>query len=233
MWRLRVWFVDASGTISYTGAWMRSPNETAIFAFTEALRGLSDAQITHVDVSRRYPYASQVPQGRDRGISVLVHRATDNTNNTNTELDAFPMWLPESRIDAARALWGYPTLVQDYASKSGYNIDNPAPGDGEPVSLDNEYPDDTDDYYLVAIRRNFWHKLLRDARAYNTLSLTLPSEQARRVRLDIRDLFLGVPMREVLERLDRIIELLENGGNANTDEIRRLLLQIIAALGSS
>jgi len=196
------------------------------------LRGLSDAQITHVDVSRRYPYASQVPQGRDRGISVLVHRATDNTN-TNTELDAFPMWVPESGIDAARALWGYPTLVQDYASKSGYNIDNPAPGDGEPVSLDNEYPDDTDDYYLVAIRRNFWHKLLRDARAYNTLSLTLPSEQARRVRLDIRDMFLGVPMREVLERLDRIIELLENGGNANTDEIRRLLLQIIAALGSS
>jgi hypothetical protein len=232
MWRLRVWFVDASGTVSYTGAWMRSPNETAIFAFTEALRGLSDAQITHVDVSRRYPYASQVPQGRDRGISVLVHRATDNTN-TNTELDAFPMWVPESGIDAARALWGYPTLVQDYASKSGYNIDNPAPGDGEPVSLDNEYPDDTDDYYLVAIRRNFWHKLLRDARAYNTLSLTLPSEQARRVRLDIRDMFLGVPMREVLERLDRIIELLENGGNANTDEIRRLLLQIIAALGSS
>jgi hypothetical protein len=46
-------------------------------------------------------------------------------------------------------------------------------------------------------------------------------------------MFLGVPMREVLERLDRIIELLENGGNANTDEIRRLLLQIIAALGSS
>jgi hypothetical protein len=75
--------------------------------------------------------------------------------------------------------------------------------------------------------------LLRDARAYNTLAMTLPDRQARRVRLDIRDLFLGVPMREVLERLDRIIELLENGGNANTDEIRRLLLQIIAALGSS
>jgi len=231
MWRLRVWFVDASGTVSYTGAWMRSPNETAIFAFTEALRGLSDAQITHVDVSRRYPYASQVPQGRDRGISVLVHRATDN--NTNTELDAFPMWVPESGIGAARSLWGYPTLVQDYASKAGYNIDNPAPGDGEPQSLDNEYPDDTDDYYLIALRRNFWHKLLRDARAYNTLSLTLPEVQARRVRLDIRDLFLGVPMREVLERLDRIIELLEGSDGANTDEIRRLLLQIIAALGSS
>jgi hypothetical protein len=223
--------VDASGTISYTGAWLRSPNEAAIFAFTEALRGLSDAQITHVDVSRRYPYASQVPQGRDRGISVLVHRATDN--NTNTELDAFPMWVPESGIGAARSLWGYPTLVQDYASKAGYNIDNPAPGDGEPQSLDNEYPDDTDDYYLIALRRNFWHKLLRDARAYNTLSLTLPEVQARRVRLDIRDLFLGVPMREVLERLDRIIELLEGSDGANTDEIRRLLLQIIAALGSS
>jgi hypothetical protein len=107
------------------------------------------------------------------------------------------------------------------------------PEDGEPQSLDNEYPDDTDDYYLVAIRRNFWHKLLRDARAYNTLSLTLPEVQARRVRLDIRDLFMGVPMREVIERLDRIIELLENGGNANTDEIEQLLLQIIAALGSS
>jgi hypothetical protein len=231
MWRLRVWFVDASGTISYTGAWLRSPNETAIFAFVNALRGLSDAQITHVDVLRRFPYDSQVPSGRDRGISVLVHRATDN--NTNTELDAFPMWVPESGIDAARALWGYPTLVQDYASKAGYNIDNPTPGDGEPVSLDNEYPDDTDDYYLIAIRRNFWHRLLRDARAYNTLSLTLPEVQARRVRLDIRDLFMGVPMREVIERLDRIIELLEGGGGANTDEIEQLLLQIIAALGSS
>ena len=233
MWRLRVWFRDISGTVSYTGAWLRSPNETAIFAFVEALRALSDAQITHVDVLRRFPYDSQVPSGRDRGISVLVHRATDNTNNTNTELDAFPMWVPEADSGLARDLWGHSVLVRDYASRAGYNIDNPTPGDGEPVSLDNEYPDDTDDYYLVAIRRNFWHKLLRDARAYNTLSLTLPSEQARRVRLDIRDLFLGVPMREVLERLDRIIELLEGGGGANTDEIEQLLLQIIAALGST
>jgi hypothetical protein len=209
---------------------MRSPNETAIFAFVSALRGLSDAQITHVDVMRRFPYSSQLPSGRDRGISVLVHRAVDSGG---PELDAFPMWVPESEIDAARSLWGYPTLAQDYASKAGYNIDNPAPGDGEPVSLDNEYPDLTDDYYLVAVRRNFWHRLLRDARAYNTLAMTLPDQQARRVRLDIRDLFLGVPMREVLERLDRIIELLENGGGANTDEIQQLLLQIIAALGSS
>ena len=231
MWRLRVWFRDISGTVSYTGAWLRSPDETAIFAFVNALRGLSDAQITHVDVLRRFPYASQVPAGRDRGIAVLVHRAVDPVDGT--ELDAYPMWVPESGIDAARSLWGYPTLVQDYASKAGYNIDNPTPGDGEPVSLDNEYPDDTDDYYLVAIRRNFWHKLLRDARAYNTLSLTLPDVQARRVRLDIRDLFMGVPMREVIERLDRIIELLEGGGGANTDEIEQLLLQIIAALGST
>jgi hypothetical protein len=231
MWRLRVWFRDISGTVSYTGAWLRSPDETAIFAFVNALRGLSDAQITHVDVLRRFPYASQVPAGRDRGIAVLVHRAVDPVDGT--ELDAYPMWVPESGIDAARSLWGYPTLVQDYASKAGYNIDNPTPGDGEPVSLDNEYPDDTDDYYLVAIRRNFWHKLLRDARAYNTLSLTLPEVQARRVRLDIRDLFMGVPMREVIERLDRIIELLEGGGGANTDEIEQLLLQIIAALGST
>jgi len=231
MWRLRVWFRDISGTVSYTGAWLRSPNETAIFAFVNALRALSDAQITHVDVFRRFPYDSQVPSGRDRGIATLVHRAVDSFGGP--ELDAFPMWVPESGIDAARSLWGYPTLVQDYASKAGYNIDNPTPGDGEPVSLDNEYPDDTDDYYLVAIRRNFWHRLLRDARAYNTLSLTLPEVQARRVRLDIRDLFMGVPMREVIERLDRIIELLEGGGGANTDEIEQLLLQIIAALGSS
>ena len=231
MWRLRVWFRDISGTVSYTGAWLRSPDETAIFAFVNALRGLSDAQITHVDVLRRFPYASQVPAGRDRGIAVLVHRAVDPVDGT--ELDAYPMWVPESGIDAARSLWGYPTLVQDYASKAGYNIDNPTPGDGEPVSLDNEYPDDTDDYYLVAIRRNFWHKLLRDARVYNTLSLTLPEVQARRVRLDIRDLFMGVPMREVIERLDWIIELLDGGGGANTDEIEQLLMQIIAALGST
>jgi hypothetical protein len=232
MWRLRVWFVDASGTVSYTGAWMRSPNETAIFAFTEALRGLSDAQITHVDVSRRYSYASQVPQGRDRGVGMFVQPAY-NPNNPDVVSDAFPMWVPESDFDAIRNLWGYPITARGFVSRAGYDMIEVLPEDGEPQSLDNEYPDDTDDYYLIAIRRNFWHKLLRDARAYNTLSLTLPSEQARRVRLDIRDLFLGVPMREVLERLDRIIELLENGGNANTDEIRRLLLQIIAALGSS
>jgi len=231
MWRLRVWFRDISGTVSYTGAWLRSPNETAIFAFTEALRALSDAQITHVDVLRRFPYDSQVPSGRDRGIATIVHRAVDPVDGT--ELDAYPMWVPEADSGLARDLWGHSVLVRDYASRAGYNIDNPTPGDGEPVSLDNEYPDDTDDYYLVAIRRNFWHKLLRDARAYNTLSLTLPEVQARRVRLDIRDLFMGVPMREVIERLDRIIELLEGGGGANTDEIEQLLLQIIAALGSS
>jgi len=231
MWRLRVWFRDISGTVSYTGAWLRSPNETAIFAFVNALRGLSDAQITHVDVLRRFPYDSQVPSGRDRGIATLVHRAVDPVDGT--ELDAYPMWVPEADSGLARDMWGHLVLVRDYASRAGYNIDNPAPGDGEPVSLDNEYPDDTDDYYLIALRRNFWHKLLRDARAYNTLSLTLPEAQARRVRLDIRDLFMGVPMREVIERLDRIIELLEGGGGANTDEIRRLLLQIIAALGSS
>jgi hypothetical protein len=210
---------------------LRSPNETAIFAFVEALRALSDAQITHVDVLRRFPYDSQVPSGRDRGIATLVHRAVDPVDGT--ELDAYPMWVPEADSGLARDLWGHSVLVRDYASRAGYNIDNPTPGDGEPVSLDNEYPDDTDDYYLIAIRRNFWHKLLRDARAYNTLSLTLPEVQARRVRLDIRDLFMGVPMREVIERLDRIIELLEGGGGANTDEIEQLLLQIIAALGSS
>jgi hypothetical protein len=231
MWRLRVWFRDISGTVSYTGAWLRSPNETAIFAFVEALRALSDAQITHVDVLRRFPYDSQVPSGRDRGIATIVHRAVDPVDGT--ELDAYPMWVPEADSGLARDLWGHSVLVRDYASRAGYNIDNPTPGDGEPVSLDNEYPDDTDDYYLVAIRRNFWHKLLRDARAYNTLSLTLPEVQARRVRLDIRDLFMGVPMREVIERLDRIIELLEGGGGANTDEIEQLLLQIIAALGST
>jgi hypothetical protein len=231
MWRLRVWFRDISGTVSYTGAWLRSPNETAIFAFVEALRGLSDAQITHVDVLRRFPYDSQVPSGRDRGIATLVHRAVDPVDGT--ELDAYPMWVPEADSGLARDLWGHSVLVRDYASRAGYNIDNPTPGDGEPLSLDNEYPDLSDDYYLIAIRRNFWHRLLRDARAYNTLSLTLPEVQARRVRLDIRDLFMGVPMREVIERLDRIIELLEGGGGANTDEIEQLLLQIIAALGSS
>jgi hypothetical protein len=231
MWRLRVWFRDISGTVSYTGAWLRSPNETAIFAFVNALRALSDAQITHVDVLRRFPYDSQVPSGRDRGIATLVHRAVDPVDGT--ELDAYPMWVPEADSGLARDLWGHSVLVRDYASRAGYNIDNPTPGDGEPVSLDNEYPDDTDDYHLIAIRRNFWHRLLRDARAYNTLSLTLPEVQARRVRLDIRDLFMGVPMREVIERLDRIIELLEGGGGANTDEIEQLLLQIIAALGST
>jgi hypothetical protein len=229
MWRLRVWFRDISGTLSYTGAWLRSPNETAIFAFVNALRGLSDAQITHVDVLRRFPYDSQVPSGRDRGIATLVHRAVDPSGST--ELDAYPMWVPEADSGLARDLWGHSVLVRDYASRAGYNIDNPTPGDGEPVSLDNEYPDLTDDYYLIAIRRNFWHKLLRDARAYNTLSMTLPDEQARRARLDILDLFRGIPMQEILQRLDTIIQLLQDD-SANTDEVEQFLLQIIAALGA-
>jgi hypothetical protein len=228
-WRLRVWFQDASGSKSFTGAWMRSPNETAIFAFVEALRGLSDAQITHVDVSRRYPYTSQVPSGQDRGIAVLVHRAINPFDSS--ELDAFPMWVPEADVGFARDLWGYPIGARGFASHAGYFIEDPQYGDGEPVSLDNEYPDDSEDYYLIAIRRNFWHRLLRDARAYNTLSFTLPDAQARRVRLDIRDLFRGIPMYEILQRLDTIIQLLQEG-SANTDEIEQFLLQIIAALGA-
>lgn len=208
---------------------MRSPNEAAIFAFVEALRGLSDAQITHVDVSRRYPYTSQVPSGRDRGLAVLVHRAVDPAGSP--ELDAFPMWVPEADIAYARDLWGYPVGARGFVSHAGYFIDDPQLDDGEPISLDNEYPDDTNDYYLIAIRRNFWHKLLRDARAYNTLSFTLPDAQARRVRLDIRDLFRGVPMQEVLQRLDTIIRLLQNSSE-NTDEVEQLLLQLIAALGA-
>jgi hypothetical protein len=208
---------------------MRSPSETAIFAFVEALRGLSSAQITHVDISRRYPYTSQAPAGRDRGIAVLTHRAVDPFGGS--ELDAFPMWVPESGIGYANDLWGYPTAARGYVSRAGYNIVDPVPADGEPQSLDNEYPDSTDDYYLVAIRRNFWHKLLRDSRAYNTLSMALSDEQARRVRLDIRDLFLGVPMREILERLDVIIQLLQDSSD-DTDEVEQLLLQLIAALGA-
>jgi hypothetical protein len=207
---------------------MRSPNETAIFAFVEALRGLSNAQITHVDISRRYPYTSQVPSGRDRGIAVLVHRAINPFNNQ--ELDAFPMWVPEIDAGYARDLWGYPIDARGFVSRAGYNIANPEIEDGEPVSLDNEYPDSTDDYYLIAIRRNFWHRLLRDARMYNTLSFTLTDEQARRVRLDIRDLFRGIPMYEILQRLDTIIQLLQDEA-VNTDEIEQFLLQIIAALG--
>jgi hypothetical protein len=208
---------------------MRSPNETAIFAFVEALRGLSNAQITHVDISRRYPYTSQVPSGRDRGIAVLVHRATDPLGGP--EMDAFPMWVPETDIGYARDLWGYTTAPYGFVTRSAFNIENPIYEDGEPVSLDNEYPDSTDDYYLVAIRRNFWHRLLRDARAYNTLSMTLPDEQARRARLDIRDLFRGIPMYEILQRLDTIIQLLQNDSVSN-DEVQDLLLQIIAALGA-
>ena len=229
MWRLRVWFQDASGTRSCTGAWLRSPNETAIFAFVEALRGLSNAQITHVDISRRYPYTSQVPAGRDRGIGMFVQGAY-NPDNPDVVADAFPMWVPESDLYAIRDLWGYPITVRGFVSRAGYNMDEVLPEDGEPQSLDNEYPDDTDDYYLIAIRRNFWHRLLRDARMYNTLSFTLPDQQARRVRLDIRDLFLGVPMQEILQRLDTIINLLQDNA-ANTDEIEQFLLQIIAALG--
>jgi len=228
LWRLRVWFQDASGTRSYTGAWMRSPNETAIFAFVEALRGLSDAQITHVDITSRFPYTSQVPSGRDRGIAVLVHRAVDPFGGP--ELDAFPMWVPEADADFARDLWGYPIDVRGFVSRAGYNIVNPLPEDGEPVSLDNEYPDSSDDYYLIAIRRNFWHRLLRDARAYNTLSFTLPEPQARRVRLDIRDLFRGIPMYEILQRLQTIINLLQDMA-VNTDEVEQFLMQIIEALG--
>jgi len=227
-WRLRVWFQDASGTRSCTGAWLRSPNETAIFAFVEALRNLSTAQITHVDISRRYPYTSQVPSGRDRGIAVLVHRAVDPFGGP--ELDAFPMWVPEADVGYARDLWGYTTTPYGFVTRSGFNIANPVIEDGEPVSLDTEYPDDSDDYYLIAIRRNFWHRLLRDARMYNTLSFTLPDQQARRVRLDIRDLFRGIPMYEILQRLDTIINLLQDNA-ANTDEIEQFLLQIIAALG--
>jgi len=230
MWRLRVWFQDVSGTRSYTGAWLRSPNETAIFAFVEALRGLSDAQITHVDISRRYPYTSQVPAGRDRGIGMFVQGAY-NPDNPGVIADAFPMWVPESEVPAIRDLWGYPITARGFVSRAGYNMDEVLPQDGEPQSLDNEYPDDSDDYYLIAIRRNFWHKLLRDARAYNTLSFTLPDAQARRVRLDIRDLFRGVPMQEILQRLDTIIQLLQ-GGSANIDEVEYLLMQLIEALGA-
>jgi hypothetical protein len=208
---------------------MRSPNETAIFAFVDALRGLSNAQITHVDISRRYPYTSQVPSGRDRGIAVLVHRAVDPFGGP--EMDAFPMWVPEADAGYARDLWGFVTTPYGFVSRAGYNIVNPVYEDGEPVSLDNEYPDDSDDYYLVAIRRNFWHKLLRDSRAYNTLSMTLPEPQARRVRLDIRDLFRGIPMYEILQRLDTIIQLLQDS-SVNTDEIEQFLLQIIEALGN-
>jgi hypothetical protein len=230
MWRLRVWFQDASGTRSYTGAWMRSPNETAIFAFVEALRGLSNAQITHVDISRRYPYTSQVPAGRDRGIGMFVQGAY-NPDAFDVVADAFPMWAPESELYAVRDLWGYPITVRGFVTRAGYNMDEVLPEDGEPQSLDNEYPDDSDDYYLIAIRRNFWHRLLRDARAYNTLSMTLPDEQARRVRLDIRDLFRGIPMYEILRRLDTIIQLLQDE-SVNTDEVEQFLLQIIAALGA-
>jgi hypothetical protein len=228
-WRLRVWFQDASGSKSFTGAWLRSPNEAAIFAFVEALRGLSDAQITHVDISRRYPYTSQVPAGRDRGIGMFVQGAY-NPDNPGVA-DAFPMWVPESEVSAIRDLWGYPITARGFVSRAGYNMDEVLPQDGEPQSLDNEYPDDSDDYYLIAIRRNFWHKLLRDARAYNTLSFTLPDAQARRVRLDIRDLFRGVPMQEILQRLDTIIQLLQ-GGSANIDEVEYLLMQLIEALGA-
>jgi hypothetical protein len=230
LWRLRVWFQDASGTTSYTGAWLRSPNETAIFAFVDALRGLSNAQITHVDISRRFPYTSQVPSGRDRGVAMFVQPAY-NPDAPGVVSDAFPMWVPESELYAVRDLWGYPITVRGFVSRAGYNMDEVVPEDGEPQSLDNEYPDSTDDYYLVAIRRNFWHRLLRDARAYNTLSMTLPDEKARRVRLDIRDLFLGVPMREVIERLDTIIEILQEG-SVNTDEVEMLLMQLIEALGA-
>jgi len=208
---------------------MRSPNETAIFAFVDALRGLSNAQITHVDITSRYPYTSQVPSGRDRGIAVLVHRAYDPFGGP--EMDAFPMWVPETDVGYARDLWGYTTTPLGFVTRSGFNIDNPTYEDGEPVSLDNEYPDDTTDYYLIAIRRNFWHRLLRDARMYNTLSFTLPDAQARRVRLDIRDLFRGIPMYEILQRLDTIIQLLQDG-SANTDEIEYFLMQLIAALGA-
>jgi hypothetical protein len=229
MWRLRVWFVDASGTKSYTGAWLRSPNETAIFAFVEALRGLSNAQITHVDISRRYPYTSQVPAGRDRGIGMFVQSAY-NPDVPDLVADAFPMWTPESDLYAIRDLWGYPITVRGFVSRAGYNMDEVRPEDGEPVSLDNEYPDDSDDYYLIAIRRNFWHRLLRDARAYNTLSFTLPEPQARRVRLDIRDLFRGIPMYEILQRLDTIITYLQDL-TVNDDDIELLVQQIIAALG--
>jgi hypothetical protein len=209
---------------------MRSLNETAIFAFVEALRGLSNAQITHVDISRRYPYTSQVPSGRDRGIGMFVQGAY-SPDNPNIVADAFPMWVPESELYAIRDLWGYPITVRGFVSRAGYNMGEVVPEDGEPQSLDNEYPDSTDDYYLVAIRRNFWHKLLRDARAYNTLSMTLPDEQARRVRLDIRDLFRGIPMYEILQRLDTIIRLLQDD-SANIDEVEQFLLQIIAALGA-
>jgi len=208
---------------------MRSPNETAIFAFVDALRGLSNAQITHVDITSRYPYTSQVPAGRDRGIAVLVHRAVDPFGSA--ELDAFPMWVPEADVGYARDLWGRVTAPFGFVARSGYNIDNPVIEDGEPVSLDNEYPDLSDDYYLIAIRRNFWHRLLRDARMYNTLSFTLPDAQARRVRLDIRDLFRGIPMYEILQRLDTIINLLQDS-SANTDEIEYFLMQLIAALGA-
>jgi hypothetical protein len=141
------------------------------------------------------------------------------------------MWVPESEVSAIRDLWGYPITARGFVSRAGYNMDEVLPQDGEPQSLDNEYPDDSDDYYLIAIRRNFWHKLLRDARAYNTLSFTLPDAQARRVRLDIRDLFRGVPMQEILQRLDTIIQLLQ-GGSANIDEVEYLLMQLIEALGA-
>jgi len=230
LWRLRVWFVDASGTRSYTGAWMRSPNEAAIFAFVEALRGLSDAQITHVDITRRFPYTSQAPGGRDRGIGMFVQPAYSPAD-PGVVADAFPMWVPESDLYAIRDLWGYPITVRGFVSRAGYEMPEVLPEDGEPQSLDNEYPDDTDDYCLIAIRRNFWHKLLRDARAYNTLSFTLPDAQARRVRLDIRDLFRGRPMDEIVQRLDTIINLLR-GLSDDTDEVERLLLEIINALGA-
>jgi len=225
-------FIDISGSRAETRVRLSRINEVAVLALADALRACSNAWLYQVDLMQRVVV-------QQRGVNPLPPLRQYSVPADDGS-DVWHGWIPSTggSIDEDIA----DILANGFSTRSGAVLGqaNLVPYADESISLESRYNGVEIDngWRIVLIRDQYWRELVHDARRYNTLSLLSDQQWGSRIRRDVYDLRRGVDLNEILERLDTIIDLLQQGQQLDPnvisqfDDVEELLANIIIALGA-
>jgi hypothetical protein len=226
-------FVDISGSKAETRVRLSRINEIAVLALADALRGCSNAFLYQVDILQRFVV-------RQRGDNPLPPLTQFSIPDVWGGIDVFHAWIPSNGVNDRDVA---DILSSQFATRLGDDLGEPTwePYADLPVPLEPRYTAGTEidnGWRLVLIRDQFWRELVADARRYNTQSLFVDGRWASCIRRDIYDLRRGMDVNEILQRLDTIIDLLQQGIRLDPyivsefNDVEELLANIIIALGA-
>lgn len=232
-------FRDASGSESSTSVRLSgTATDSAVLSLASALSDASDATLIGVEVLQRIVY-------RDNPGALMPDRVRVAIRNTEAiPMDGWHSILPVGSTERAQPILEYLTLAYDWCTRSGAPIEGATQVYAVPAypnwrNYDPPYPTDAPKW-IVVLDDRLWRDLLATSMVLNSETLRdalLATSPARNLaRYQLVELLRGVPLDEVINRLDLILNMLEQirdreeDARQYVDELEPLLSTILAAL---